>query len=444
MTDVALQQCLARIEEQLGWGASSEWTSNDFEELSVQMQDKTGQVISATTLKRIWGRVSYKSKPSTHSLNTLASFLGYGSWRVFVTSLHEQGFLLAREASVKDADAGTDEHQIAPEGGADFIDSPSSAPTQSVMLYPLVAIIAIGAALFFWDRSSETPEALQYDPDEIVFTSRSVAQGVPNTVVFNYDVGSVAADSFFIQQSQNFQQLEPISPALTEATSIYYYPGYFRAWLIADGVMLKEHTIHVTTDGWKALIESGPVPVYLPEEAMTQNGRLAVVPGWREANGLVEDEHRVVGYYNVRDYGDVSADAFSVSLDVKNEAKIGQFPCKGGEVYVGGERGMMGFAFAIPGCTGNLHLTASDVYLRGNVNDLSALSANVQDWQTVQMQAADNELTIQIGGNEPFTVSYNQDTGRVVGLLVRFEGAGSVDNVVLKNGDRRVVFEDYF
>ena len=86
MEDFLLKRCKLLIEAQLGWGPAEEWSAQDFDELSIRMEDATGQVISSTTLKRVWGRVAYASKPSRHSLDTLAAFLGHASWREFATS----------------------------------------------------------------------------------------------------------------------------------------------------------------------------------------------------------------------------------------------------------------------------------------------------------------------------------------------------------------------
>jgi hypothetical protein len=44
-------------EQSLGWGESAGWSDNDFEKLSELILAKTGNMLSITTLKRLWGRV---------------------------------------------------------------------------------------------------------------------------------------------------------------------------------------------------------------------------------------------------------------------------------------------------------------------------------------------------------------------------------------------------
>jgi len=74
------------IEEQLEWGEIAHWRSYDFEKLSGKIQEKTGVVLSISTLKRIFGKVSYESSPSVTTLNTLSQFVGFEDWRIFCNS----------------------------------------------------------------------------------------------------------------------------------------------------------------------------------------------------------------------------------------------------------------------------------------------------------------------------------------------------------------------
>ncbi|MGB5820903.1 MAG: hypothetical protein WBG90_15565, partial [Saonia sp.] len=66
-----VQSCLLQIEEKLNWGSSSLWHNDVFVELSEVIHEKTQVLLSPTTLKRVWGRVDYKSDPSISTLNTL-------------------------------------------------------------------------------------------------------------------------------------------------------------------------------------------------------------------------------------------------------------------------------------------------------------------------------------------------------------------------------------
>ena len=83
-----IRQVKKMFEEKTGWGNCEEWTNQDFLQLSELIRDQTGITISHVTLKRIWGKVKYDSLPNTHTLNTLAQFLGYDNWRDLAAKNH--------------------------------------------------------------------------------------------------------------------------------------------------------------------------------------------------------------------------------------------------------------------------------------------------------------------------------------------------------------------
>src|ERR1700749_3680397 len=75
--------CRKLIEQSLNWGDSIIWGNDDFEQLSEKIFDKTKVQLSVSTLKRIWGKVRYENFPTSATLNALACYLDYESWRDF-------------------------------------------------------------------------------------------------------------------------------------------------------------------------------------------------------------------------------------------------------------------------------------------------------------------------------------------------------------------------
>lgn len=65
-------------------------TPKDFEYLSDEIFQKTKNSISSSTLKRIWGYDTYNSSPTIRSLDILAYYLGYHSFRSFQNSLKKE------------------------------------------------------------------------------------------------------------------------------------------------------------------------------------------------------------------------------------------------------------------------------------------------------------------------------------------------------------------
>src|SRR6267142_2663357 len=83
MNSQGIKQLLTIIEQQLDWGEATAWQSKDFELLNQLIFGKTKVSLSASTLRRIWGRVEYNHLPSGTTLDTLARFAGFESWRAF-------------------------------------------------------------------------------------------------------------------------------------------------------------------------------------------------------------------------------------------------------------------------------------------------------------------------------------------------------------------------
>src|ERR1700735_5520817 len=91
MSTSDIKHLLNIIEQQLDWGDTATWQSKDFEMLNQLIFDKTKVSLSASTLRRVWGRVEYNHLPSGTTLDTLAMFAGFTNWRAFLkTGINQQ------------------------------------------------------------------------------------------------------------------------------------------------------------------------------------------------------------------------------------------------------------------------------------------------------------------------------------------------------------------
>ena len=415
-----------QIEQSLGWGDSTSWTTQDFEELSDRIHEKTGRMISATTLKRIWGRVAYESKPSRHSLDTLARFLEYPSWRTFTQAVEPA-------------------QQVSNQRSLEFKHQQRKVSNKSTFVFGFFMLI-IGAGIVLWLGSRNVPGDVQIFPEteNILFKSRPLAQGLPNTVVFDYDLSGIRADSFFIQQSWDPTRRVRISPDKRNHAAIYYYPGYFDAKLVANNTILKEHPVHVKTEGWMAIVRKDSFPVYVPATAMEADGILAVQSAWLRSNGFdVEKAPYDLRYYNVRNFGSLYVDNFSMDAVVKHTEKFAA-PCQGGQVLIRARYGIVRFPFNTPGCVGTMHVTAGDVFQRSEEHDMSALGADYNNWQAVKLIVQDGNVRIKIGTNPFYSLSYSNTLGELVGIWFLFDGIGAVDLVKLYDDQERLIYEDAF
>ena len=66
-------------------------TTADFEVLSMVIEREIGVVVSSSTLKRLWGYVSYTSVPRIATLDTLSRYAGYPDFKSFCEQLKASG-----------------------------------------------------------------------------------------------------------------------------------------------------------------------------------------------------------------------------------------------------------------------------------------------------------------------------------------------------------------
>ena len=72
--------------------------SGDFDEMREYVFQRTGQYVSSTTLKRIWGYLKEPHHANHSTLNLLALALGYSSWENFQNN-NEDNLTITRVAS---------------------------------------------------------------------------------------------------------------------------------------------------------------------------------------------------------------------------------------------------------------------------------------------------------------------------------------------------------
>ena len=88
-------------------------TSTDFESLSIVIEHTIGEMISASTLKRLWGYVSLNPTPRIATLNVLARFAGHQDFKSFCESLKDSKafvstFFTSEYLASSDLEAGND------------------------------------------------------------------------------------------------------------------------------------------------------------------------------------------------------------------------------------------------------------------------------------------------------------------------------------------------
>ncbi|MBX2953557.1 MAG: hypothetical protein KF870_13695 [Leadbetterella sp.] len=393
-----MEELIQELEEKLGWGDSRHWSRYDFERLSERIMAETKTALSVSTLMRVFGKVEYRSRPSVTTLNTLAQFLGYTDWRNF-SARHDSAELVL-----------------------------PARPRKARLWYLLLLGGALISILLFLSGK----ETL-YRSEDFSFSSRKVlTTGVPNSVVFDYDASRAGAgDSVYISQDWDISRKIPVSRKDKHHSSIYYFPGYFKAKLLVGSQVVKEHSICIMTDGWLGLIENTQKgePFYLKDIRDPETGVVSVKDSMENGQPLP------ASLYNVREFKGILSDDFVFETEVKGSSTG---ICERLNLFLLAEDDILTIPLVKKGCTGDLQIYAFGHTENSRNTDLTGFGVDPRQWNKVRIAINSGKLKILINQKEVYTKDMQVKPATISGVLFRFSGGGAVRNTLFESGRNRV------
>jgi hypothetical protein len=411
--------CKKQVAEKFSFGNGHGYTQRDLEVLSTYIEERTGIIISLSTLKRLW-KDNYKLRPQLATLNALALILEYKDW---------QSFKQANQVSPK--------------------------PTLRIGKWALLLVIAItivgmvvlGSSLE--SLKTEKEKKLRKTPTisgPVYFDAqKTVAAGIPNTVIFKYDVSNVVADTFYIQQSWNEDHKVKIDPKGKALSSIYFESGYHRAKLLANDSVISQQAVHIISNGWEPHIyrsDSEPELVDLKNEKFITNGMLHL-----DSNILVKRNVDFSKQFHSRitnsQIFDVHSDNFSFHTRMKADRVLEDL-CAWMDLIVVTEVQTFMISWTEKGCEKNAAYKLGEILRKGENTDLSQLGCNVYEWQELELRVKDRHAMIYLNGKLSYQEVYKQNFGKIVSLIYLFDGTGTIDYAKLIDGNGKVTFEENF
>lgn len=416
----AIAKLKAQLETQLGWGSSEAWSTYDVERLSERILQQTGVSLSVSTLKRILGKVDYKSAPSLTTLNTLAQFLHYTDWRDFQLRTAE-----------------TTATRVEQPVHVTLIKKPWWIIPWLRLVLPGTFLLGLVSFLLL----RETP----YIPTDFRFTSNTMlTQGLPNSVVFNYDATKAHdKDSVFISQSWDTRRKVVVNKNDHHHSAIYYYPGFYRAKLMISGQVLREHDLQINTDGWLGLVEAdwGQEPVYFKPsdivDAQTVRVTGELLRKYGVKRGLSAPKIVLVNQQTIQG---IRTDAFDFATEVKSLNEAGADACQRVEVVLHAKNDLLVVPLVEPGCIGDIYVAAYGYYASSRKADLSGFGCNPVQWTQLKVNCRKGLMTFFVNQKAVYRVRIKNRPSEIIGVQVRFNGPGAVRNTWLQGSTGRVVF----
>ncbi|MCR9226530.1 MAG: hypothetical protein NXH90_03790 [Flavobacteriaceae bacterium] len=416
-----IELCKKLLQEKFSFGNGHGYTQKDLEQLSLYIEENTGYYISLSTLKRFW-KGTYKTQPQIATLNALVQVLGYRNWQDFKIQ-HQY----VEDAKEKDLEAHQEQKR-------------NRWPVY--LAIGVLALVIVGFVLSFGESGGSS---VRINGPVSFSADKTVAKGVPNTFIFEYDLDNVEADSFFIQQSWNAWRKEKIDPKKEVYASTYYESGFHRAKLIANGKVVATQAVHVLSDGWEPHVyysEADDRFIDFKGETFIAEGRLSLSLELLEKRGLDTSRYFMSRISHSDDYG-ISSNNFGFKTRVKVD-RVLESNCPWVNVILVTTEHIFSVGLVRNGCETGASYKLGEIYKSGKDNNLSKLGSDLYNWNDLEIKVEGKKATILLNGKEAYSENYQEDLGNIMGLAYVFEGTGSIDFVELVNEKGAVVFQDNF
>jgi hypothetical protein len=416
-----VKNSLVEICNKLGYQTES-MTQRNYEHLSQEIEDKTGILISISTIKRLLNG-DFARLPQTATLNAISSYLGFKNWQEY--KMNRIGISVSDPKMPDNVPA--DFH--IPYTLTESIDLRKSSRGKKfkwmIYILPLLVILA-----FIKIKSRPV-----FNADQANFTvQRTTSNDIPNTVVFNYDIDQVVADSFFIQQSWDKNRRVRISRNTHTLTDIYYEPGYHIAKLYANDSIIRTIEISIPSDRWFCYaydLKPGSPQVEIKAAGYIHDGHLGF-----DAGDLIRNQIRTGAepiYFQTYFPSEIkiSSDSFIYHAKVRmQEVKPLQCPFIVCEIF--GQKGSIYFMSDTKGCAHHAAVHLGTKHIPGTKADLSALCGDPFQWSEYDIRVNHENLMIYRNGVKVFSSNEKIDMGFITGIGFLSNGIAETDEVSLK------------
>jgi hypothetical protein len=404
---IYIRQCLEIIEARWQRGPAGEWKSYDFEKLSGEIFGVTGISLSISTLKRLFGKVTYNNLPTVQTLNTLARFAGFEDWNAF-----------KRREVVSTA-----------QGAAGASGSATTTQRGKKLLWWPLLILPLAALAYLFLNSTKVSRRGLVNPSSYSFSCNKVlTEGVPNSVVFHYDASAAPSDSVFIVQTWDRSRRTLVSKTGHAHSAIYYYPGYFNAKLVIDTQIVRTHDLLIGSGGWLALAEGDPAPFYFKREEYTRKEGGVVVDSALLARNHLPLYPRAawVQISYVKDMGPLPDDNFTFETTLRSDRSNGADACQQVDVLLLCKNDVFIFSLCAPACIGDLRLYAQGKRVTSKEADLSGFGSDLTRWTTFKIETVNRHMQFTLNDKPAYSLDFPNPPTDIVGVQYRFRGGGSV------------------
>lgn len=422
MTEQQLvKESLLEIFKKSGYADAGLMTQRHFEHVGDEIEKKSGIVISGTTIKRL-SNGEFSRLPQIATLNAIANYFDFTNWQDYKSS---------QTPKAVPQETNTATHSL------------KKPPALSGKLLWALLLVPVLAMLFYLYSNKQADRNFS----KASFSAhKNTSNDLPNTVVFNYDIDDVIADSFFIQQSWDRNRRVRIYKNTHTITDIYHEPGYHLAKLIANDSIIKTVDVSIPTDKWFFFANEYKINYnteYIKAGKFTSNGSMTITTDDLIASKIATDKEKIYLYAYFPTRLEVSSDNYKLKTRLRMKEISNNFcPYITLEVYC--QRYFMLLKSTPKGCASEALVLFGDKELSGKQNDLAPISYDVTQWTDIELTVKNKQVTVNINGKDCFSTSYNNSGRLIAGLSFISNGLCEVDKVELSGLDGKLVVKDDF
>lgn len=416
-----IKNSLLKIFRLNGFPDAAKMTQRNYEHISTEIKNKTGIMLSSTTIKRL-SHGEFSKLPQVATLDAIARYFGFTNWQEYKASEEGPG----KKQETNDPP----------------VNATPARPLFRVVFIALVVVSIVVTAFVMTRRKT-----VSGDWDKVMFSAKKITDNqLPNTVVFTYDVDNVNADSFFIQQSWDDRKRIRVYKNHYTVTDIYYEPGYHLAKLIANDSAIRVVEVSIPTDRWVFYANEQKEKYrteYIDVEKPISNGVLGISKETLIQNGIDTRQNFFYTYSFFPTRQNVSGDNFTMKTRVRmKEVKNSLCPFITLEVFC--QRYYMIIKSTEKGCASEAFVLLGDKKLEGKKMNLENIAYNLAEWNDIELHAENKNVTIKINGAVALETSYEQSTKNIAGLAFISNGLCEVDYVDVTGNDGAVVYKSEF
>ncbi|WP_145957560.1 hypothetical protein [Labilibaculum antarcticum] len=391
--------------QKFGKGQSTNWRNRDFEDLSFDINKASKVLISATTLKRIFGKSKTSDKYYPQE-STLEAMEKYATITVNekITILH-------------------------------FF-------KKTTFLLLIVPILIAGILLLYRLQISSSDKLISAKIE-----LKKIDGANPATAFFHYEIPDTK-DSLFVSFGDEYP-LKHLLATKQLISHFYRHPGIFNVNVSTRRQVLSDTLkLFIPTTDWQALAHyyhQNYTERYFPVPIELTTGDEGFHPTRKDLANIGMDTTQIIVLRldNFKKTG-INGDTFNLKTRIKNINYWPTIRCYSAYINVIGESGLISFKLTNEGCSQFGEFTLSEKTAQGSYADLTNFSLNIKSWNEIEIKNTNQHVQVNINSAIVFQEEYNNSIGEVLGVSLRFHGSGYIDYFELLDKNNAPIFEQNF